>query len=270
LTRARQRASDRGFALLLVLWSLVLVTLIITSLTAGARSDARIAINLRAAATAEAAADGAVYEALFHVLDTGQAHWNADGAPHRLAWSGGTILIRIEDESGKVNPNDASPELLRALLRALGVDDAEATRIAAAIVDWRSPDPGSLLGGTKLAQYRAAGLPYAPPDAPFRSLDELGAVRGVTPDILARLAPVLSLANDGDPDATRAPPPVARALRDIAGNAADAGAQGMHDAAGAVTIIAALSGSDGTHVDRRAVIRLTGGEARPYGVIGWN
>jgi general secretion pathway protein K len=258
-------ARDRGFALLLVLWSLVLVTLLITSLTASARSDARIAVNLRAQAEAEAEADGAISEALFHVLDQGQAHWNADGTPHVIAWRGGRITLRIEDESGKVNPNNASQQLLQALLHNLGVDDRAARAVAAAIVDWRSPDAESVLGGSKLAQYRAAGLSYAPPNAPFETLDELGAVLGMTPDILARLTPMLSLANDGDADSRHAPPPVARALRDTGDTAEDASAQGTQQATGAMAITAELAG-----LTRRAIVRLTRAEARPYRILAWD
>jgi general secretion pathway protein K len=256
---------DRGFALLLVLWSLVLVTLLITSLTASARSDARIAINLRGQAAAEAAADGAISEALFHLVDQGQGHWNADDAPHVIAWRGGRITVRIEDESGKVNPNNASQALLRALLRNLGVDDRQAGALSAAIVDWRSPDENSALGGAKRAQYRAAGLAYAPPNAPFQSLDELGAVLGMTPDILARLTPVLSLANDGDADSRHASPPVARALRDSGDTAEDASAQGTQQDDIAVTITAELAG-----LTRHAVARVTRAEARPYRILAWD
>ena len=55
---------ERGFALLLVLWTLVLLSLIVTGMVSAGRVEAQLASNLRAAAVAEAAADGAVHQGL--------------------------------------------------------------------------------------------------------------------------------------------------------------------------------------------------------------
>src|SRR5277367_4288128 len=76
--------AQRGFALLIVLWTLVLLVLLVTQLTAAGRTETRIAANLRSGAAAEAAAEGAVYEALFHLLDSSAGHWNVDGAIHQV------------------------------------------------------------------------------------------------------------------------------------------------------------------------------------------
>ena len=71
--------STRGFALLLVLWTLVLVSLIVSQLLASGRSAVRIATNLRAASVAEAAAVGKADElkgqalVVFVTLKSGQA-----------------------------------------------------------------------------------------------------------------------------------------------------------------------------------------------------
>ena len=58
--------------------------------------------------------------------------------------------------------------------------------------------PLSRAGGPKLAQYQAAGLPYGPANRPFDSLDELGLVLGMTPTLLARMRPFLSVYQEGD------------------------------------------------------------------------
>ncbi len=49
-----------GFALLIVLWTLVLVAFLVLHLTASGRTEIRIADNLVANAVAGAAADGAI------------------------------------------------------------------------------------------------------------------------------------------------------------------------------------------------------------------
>jgi general secretion pathway protein K len=60
---------SRGFALLLVLWVLVLIAFLVAQVTAAGRTELRIAGNLYANAAAEAALEGAVNEAVFHLSD---------------------------------------------------------------------------------------------------------------------------------------------------------------------------------------------------------
>ena len=65
----RARSSPGGFALLIVLWSVVLLALLATGITAAGRSQTQLAGNVRRAAAAEAAADGGIYAAAFHTTD---------------------------------------------------------------------------------------------------------------------------------------------------------------------------------------------------------
>ena len=66
--------------------------------------------------------------------------------------------------------------------------------------------------GLIAARYAAAGRDYAPSGAPFASPDELGAVLGMTPDLLARLKPHLTVFTDGDPSTATQDVVVAQAL----------------------------------------------------------
>jgi len=262
---------ERGFALLIVLWSVVLLALLVTGIAAAGRSDVQLAANLRGAAQAEAAADGAVHAAAFHLLDPA-ALWAADGTPRMLDQPGGPpgarVLLRIEDEAGKVNPNLASPELLQALLRQVGADAQTATRLAAAIVDWRFPGDAPRPNGAKAPQYQAAGLPYGPPNAPFESLAELGAVLGMTPELLARLAPSLSVLNDGEPDLRVAGAPVRAAIRQATGASPAAGGPTRPPRTVTITAEAAVAG--GSRFSRRATIRLGGTPREPLmQVLTW-
>jgi len=56
---------EDGFALLIVLWALGLLALLVSSLAAAGRSDLSFAGNTRDSAIVEAAADGAVQQAMF-------------------------------------------------------------------------------------------------------------------------------------------------------------------------------------------------------------
>ena len=74
---------SRGFALLIVLWTVTLLALLGSHITGAARRAASISTLLHDAAQAEALADGLVNEAIFHLLDPSPRGWKADGVALR-------------------------------------------------------------------------------------------------------------------------------------------------------------------------------------------
>jgi general secretion pathway protein K len=243
---------QRGFALLIVLWTLAFLSLIGAALVSTSRQDTQRARNLVDGAAAEAAADGAVQQAIFALLDPSARRWRADGLPHLIRSGQNRIEVRIESESSKVNPNFASVELLRAVMMELGVASSVASSLAAAIADWRTQGEQPLPQGAKAPQYAAAGRDYAPPGASFESLDELGAVLGMTPELLARLRPHLTLYSDADPDGSTTDPVVAAALGERARLAvrrdADEGSQ-------VATVSVIVRGPRRTGCSERVIVR---------------
>ena len=205
-----------GFALLIVLWTLVLIAFIVARMTASGRTEIRIAENLRADAAAEAADDGAIYSAIFNQLDPNpDGRWPLNGPPRELTIGSSRVMVQLEDEAGRINPSTASPALLEALLRTTGSDAESARRLAAAIGDWvgaAAVAPGARPQNAVSADYRAAGLDYGPPGEPFETLDELGRVLGMTPAVLAAIRPHLTLFGPAQPNAQTADPVVAAAL----------------------------------------------------------
>ena len=249
--------ADAGFALLLVLWALVPVSLLFLMLSGASRSDARLAANLRGAAELEAVADGAIHTAIFELLQPGGAAPDAPTAPG--------VVVEVASLSGLVNPNVVSPELLRALMVRLGADPGRAGRVASAVADWRTPGRLPRPDGAKAPQYRAAGLGYGPPGASFETLSELRDVLGMTDDLLAALMPHLTLHWDGEPDPGLAGPVVAAALRDL-GIAGGVG----HPNARAVRITATAQRPNGARAIRRAVVRLGPTGRRGWRVLAWD
>ena len=263
--RRRTAVRDGGFALLIVLWSLVLITLIVTQVTAAGRSEAVLTSNLRRAAALRAETDGAVNLAIFNLLDPASG-WSADGATHRTRLGDAAMAIRVTDEFGKINPSLASAAVLAALLRAVGEGADAADELAANIVQWRFPSADDAATGAKAQRYRAAGKDYAPPNANFQSVGELGLVLGMTPELLARLAPHLTLYTDTDPDARRADPVVARALA-LAGTPPPTGAL---PPARVVTVLVDAVGDTGARFARQAVVSLGADRAgRPFRIVAW-
>lgn len=215
MTPKAARENESGFALLLVMWSLALLTLLISQIASTARTQTQIASNLRAAAALEAQVEGAVQEAVFNLLNRSVTGWIADGRVYRLPLDDGTAEVRVFDEAGKVNPNTASPDLLRALLRALGISDIKSDQVAQSIADWRIPIQSESAGEVKLAAYRQSDRDYGPAGLPFVASHELRLVAGVTDDIQARMLPHLSMFQQGKPDPALAGPIVREALQSI-------------------------------------------------------
>jgi general secretion pathway protein K len=210
-------ASSGGFALVVVLWVLVLIGFLVAHVTAAGNAELKIARNLYANAAAEAAAEGAISEAIFQLSDPDPARaWLLDGSRHELAIGRSRIMVRVDNEAWRINPNFASPALLEGLLRATGSDAATAQQVAVAIAEWVGMPVAGRSPAAAAADYRAAGLDYAPPRQPMESLDELGRVRGMTPVILAALRPHVTLyASALDPQT--ADPAVAAAAASASG-----------------------------------------------------
>jgi len=265
---ATARTNDRGFALLVVLWTLVLLALIVTELGTSGRMESKIARNLMTNATAEAAADGAVHQAIFHLADSSDQGWQADSLPRHLSVGAVPVDVRIDDEAGKVNPNLADPVLIQSLLVVLGADQNLAQTLTQGIVDWRGGNPPEQQS-TIVQRYQAAGLKYQPSFSPFESVDDVGLVIGMPPALAILLKPHLSVHQIGIADPARADPVVARALAQMPG-ATGFATPAVPMAYHSVTITAAAHMPEGGEFTRRAVVRIGPGLPRGYAVLVWD
>src|SRR5580693_4520294 len=260
-----------GFALIIVLWTLVLIGFIVAHLTASGRTEIRIAGNLVANSASQAAADGAIFETIFNLSDPHQEQrWPVDGTPRQVAVGGIQVILRVEDEASWINPSTASPALIEALLRLIGSDPETARRIATAISEWvgsaAAPRPQEAL----LADYRAAGLDYGPPGAPFETLGELSRVLGMTPAVLLAIRPHLTLFGPQEPNPATTDPVVAAALAlsSPTGQQAVQPNQPPPDAL-TVRITAFASGPGNARVTRTAVVRTAATVPQGYSVLAW-
>ena len=259
-----------GFALLIVLWTLVLIAFIVAHLTASGRTEIRIARNLVANAVVEAAADGAISAAIFNQLDpNADQRWPLNGEAHQLAIGNTRVTVQLADEAERINPSSAPAPLLEALLRTTGSDPESARRLALAIGQWVGSTPAAQPQSVQ-AEYRAAGLDYGPPGEPFETLDELGRVLGMTPAVLAAIRPHLTLFGPPQPNPASADPVVAAALATIAQPAA-VPAQPNQPQAELLTvrISATASGRDNARVSKTAIVRVGTMLQGGYAVLAW-
>jgi general secretion pathway protein K len=264
-TRAANAYRERGFALLIVLWSTVLLTLLVMDITSNGRTETQLAGNLRTNAVLEAAADGAVYDAIFREIAS-------PASPPSMQYvTAAGVHVRVENDAGKVNPNTASTDLMQALLRRVGVGAQASASLAAVIADWRESAPRPRPLGAKAPQYRAAGKSYGPPEEPFESIGELSDVLGMTPQILARLAPHLTIYYVGDPVLSLADPVVAAAIRDAAGEQ-PVSANNTDTSNGRVlTITTTVRAPGGAQFQRNAIVETGAGGAAPgYRILSWD
>jgi general secretion pathway protein K len=264
------RRRDSGFALLIVLWTLVLTAFLVLHLTATGRTEIRIADNLVANAVAAAAADGAISEAIFNLSNPRpEQRWPVDGSPRRLAVGDCRVVVRLEDEAARINPNLASPALMEALLRVLGSDPGAARQIAGAIADWVGSAPTPQTADALQAAYRAAGRDYAPPGTPLESMDELGRVLGVTPTLYAALKPHLTLFGPAEPQ-PGADPVVAAAVAQLPqlGDAVSPAATSPDDPR-TIRVTATATGPGNAHVTHDAVIRIGSTLPEGYTILAW-
>ena len=266
MTTASKR--ENGFALLLVLWTMALLALLVTQLTAGGRTEIQITGNLREAAATQAAADGGVHEAILRLL---QGAWLPDNRPQRIVIGQFPVELRVKTQAWKINPNTASPPVLQALMVGVGIETNKAAALARAIVDWRQATPKSLSGGLKLAQDQLAGLPYGPANRLYDSIDEIGLVTGMTPSLLARLRPMLSVYQEGDvPEPADA---FIAANTDAVLPLADPWHFGATGRIMVVMIEATASGASGATFTRQAIVRLRAEpslDQAPYQILTWD
>ncbi|CAN7216636.1 type II secretion system protein GspK [Pseudoxanthomonas sp. LjRoot168] len=204
-----------GAALLLVLWLVALLTALVGAYALTARMEAlQGRVGSRGAIAQEVARAGIEY-ALVRVADRNpETHWQPNGRPYAWTFDGQQVQVRIVDETGKVDLNQADVPLLSRLMQALGEPADASDALAAAIVDWRDADNLTQpVGGAEDSDYAAAEREYGAKDAPFDTVAEVEQVLGMTPDLYARLAPFLTLySGRAQPDATYAPGPVLQAM----------------------------------------------------------
>jgi general secretion pathway protein K len=261
---------SRGFALLIVLWALVLVAFIVAHLSARGRTELVIAANLANNAAAQAAADGGVYEAIFNLSDPDpDRRWAVDGSPREIQIGLSRVTLQLEDEADRINPNTAAPALLEALLETAGNDPETAQRLATALTDWVGNSSDNRSDDQIAAEYQAAGLDYAPPGEPAETVGELGLVLGMTPEILEGLRPHLSLYAEGAPNPA-SPDPVVAAAIDLAARRTPQVTTGQPLPLGqrpivTVRIVATARGPGNAEVATTAIARI--GQGLPHGYV---
>jgi len=208
------QATEQGFALVIVLWVVALLSIVAASLAFSMRTETTLAHDLVAQAQARALAEAGVYRGILELYNPDRLRrWRGDGRPHRIRFGGTPITVSLQDEAGKIDLNSAQRALLDALFRVSGIEDDRRDALLDAIEDWRDPDSLRRLNGAEDQEYEAAGRTRGAKDATFNTVEELQQVLGMTPRLFKRLRPALTVhSHSAGIDDKVAPPEVLRAL----------------------------------------------------------
>jgi general secretion pathway protein K len=266
--------------LLYVLWTVALLTVIATAMSASGGVSYHMAHNAAEQARHEALAEAALNRAVLALLDRRQGQgWRVDGVPQAFAFEGTQISVAIQDELARIDINQADAPLLAGIFRAVGQSDEQADTIVDRIIDWRDPDDLRRLHGAEAGEYTVARFTNRPRNAPFQSVEELTLLLGMTPELFRRAQPFLTVfSNRSAVDPRFAPREVLLALSGGAGATLPTGA-GSRDA-GVLDLQMPLEGRafliridfavGQAQISREAVIRITGDEKMPYWLLSWH
>jgi len=116
-------------------------------------------------------------------MDGETSPFDPDGTVHTIDFGGQELRFTIQSEAGKLDLNMATEEQITDVISGLIGDQKEAKRIADAILDWRDPDNLERYPGSEKEAYLAMTPTYLPAQGPFRYLEDLLLVDGMTRDL---------------------------------------------------------------------------------------
>ena len=183
-----------GFALVILIWILSLLSLMAASFTQTIRREISISNGLKTNSSALALAETWVMIAGLMLKNPNpQQRWIANGAIYQANLSKGDVRVRIFSETGKVDINTAKDELLHAVINYSVKDINQQNALFDAIVDWRDIDDDSRPNGAEANQYKKMGFSYQPSNQPFQSLEELQLVLGMDEDIFNNMQALITV-----------------------------------------------------------------------------
>jgi general secretion pathway protein K len=261
--RSSANSNRAGFALVAVIWSLGLITLLGTAVIIGARYRTRVTSNYASVAAAAAAAESAINVGITLALTKAPAQ-NVK-FPLRCRMPGGErVTVTVEEETGKVDLNTATSAVLVRLFTALTHDQSLGMRIAQRILEFRdrgktqAKDTETRSTNNKSDDVRKPG---------FTTIMQLDQIDGVSPQLFraaARFVTVRSGRTEPEADAASA---ALRELLNLEQNPA-APPRGL-PVKGSVTIRADVMAANEARFIREALISFGAENGRPFLIREW-
>ena len=263
---------QRGIALVVVLWLVVLMTVIGASHARNMRIETSLAFNHVGTARARALAEAGINRAIMELFvgDTA-TRWPLDGTARQIQLDSGSVNIAIRDASGLLDLNKADAVQLEAVLKAAGAEEALSQELADAILDWRDKDQLRRLHGAEDNDYRHAGLDWGARDGLFASVDELRYVLGMTHELFERLAPYVTVhSSQNDVNLKYAPAWLFTVLTNTEREPTETPLVDDTQPAGPFHITAWATSNRGARASVEAVLRIERTGEEPYTILSWH
>jgi general secretion pathway protein K len=262
---ARHLRSSRGFALVAVVWSLGLISLLGIAVMVGARYRTKVVSSVSAAVEVAAAAESAVNLGITAAVGTA-ASQDLE-FPLRCRMPGGeTATITIEFEAGKVDLNTATPAILTMLFAELTRDQTTGARIAARVLAFRRPpsDPSDQSGSQMQSANGKADDGW---QGGFVTILQLDQIDGISPQLFHMALRFVTVRSKRPvPDAATASAAL-RGLLNLEGDAS-APAPGQTTITD-MTIRADVSAPKGDRFIREALVSIGSENGRPFVIREW-
>ncbi|MFH2047491.1 MAG: hypothetical protein ABIK92_20365 [Pseudomonadota bacterium] len=190
--------SQKGIALLMVLWVMTFLAVMVFSFSIVVRSDVYSTLsfkeNMQNRFLAEAGIDRAVMEIFYYntnknqkIILEGKEVIKTDGTEYTGQAGKGYYSFGIIDESGKININylnDNTRIIFYNMLVNYGLSDETADTITDSVLDWKDSDELHRLNGAESDYYMSLSDPYESKNSNFDTLEELLLIKGMTSEIL--------------------------------------------------------------------------------------
>ena len=170
----------RGSALIIVLWSLVLISFLAGEYLDHNRTKSSLAENAWNSLEDKMAVASALNLFATDSWPIPDQDYE-EGVWTRFSPTGVQLYVKVENESNRIDINAAGDSRIKEKVLEILGDELwdEADQISDAILDWRDSDPLIRTHGAETTQYDSQG--FKPANGPFKVFTELLLVRGVTP-----------------------------------------------------------------------------------------
>jgi general secretion pathway protein K len=277
MTRPEPRA---GFALVAVLWTIALLTVLALGASLMFRGFAGVVAIGRDASKADALLSGGLEYAAAIVRERGDRPLFATTRLFLLG--SGAVRVALSDDGGRININKAPAPVLASLFAAVGASGTEARMIAQAIVAWRVRN-----GVNPLNTASASGNDVQV----FTDPRQLARVPGIRADYLTAIAPLATAFGEDRVNGLTAPPAVLGAIPGLSGSTREALLAARQQGPQAIQRLVSSLGSGGNYLrwkgtpiaradltvtlpdgyakTARAVIVVLVHDDQPYRILAW-
>lgn len=214
---------NSAFALIVVMWVVILAGLILLGVRKAGRVNLAMAFNELDSVRAHWLARAGVEQAVALLDDDSQGgddkqeYWYSDEASFReVELMRGEFSVKappdarddprntrfgLVDHNGRLNINTAGREELKDFC---DLDDVQVE----SILDWRDGDTQTGPGGAEASYYQSLAFPYDIRNGNFQTLGELGLVKGMDPEVLeGEDANNNGVLDENENDGAKTPPP---------------------------------------------------------------